>query len=806
MIKKLSYVFVSCYFFAQAHAQIHLQGSVLDEANKGIPFATVLLLNAKDSSLVKGGITTESGVFVFENTSYGRYIVSATMVGYQKITSTVFESTQPDNQRIVLVLKAEVRQLNEVTVSAKRPLFEQQIDRLVVNVASSVIAAGGTALEVIQRSPGITLDKQSNSLKLNGKGSVMVMINGKLMRLPMDAVLQMLEGMSANNIEKIELIAAPPANYDAEGDAGLINIITKSDLNFGTNGTFSGTLGQGWYFRPAATLTLNYRNKTFHLYGDYSFSNNQNRGGWTSYTNFQNTDNNYYNLLTVKRFSESPSHFSKIGFDFNLNKQTILSGLISVFDTKTNMNSPNNSLTYPSKASQQLSNETNLNVFEQNHWQHLMLNMSLRHTFKNKNEWSIDADRLYYYNNDPSGYQSESREIGIKKNEQFRAKKTSSVRLWVLKTDYTVKIDDKTQLEIGLKSALTNLDNYLRVDRLVAENWQEDTQFTQNYIFKEDVLASFMNLSATLNNKTKLIAGVRYEHTLTKVADNKGNKILSRNYGNFFPTIFLSYKHNKTHSFNAGYNKRISRPSYKILVPSVVFVDPNTIFLGNPALFPTISDNVQGSWVLKDQYSFSLRYSNDKNTIVQYQPKFDSLTKQLIYYSDNMAKIKTLSFTASVPIKFTKWWQSQNNATGYWQTLQTNFQETPLNRSLWNFQINTSHTFILPRKISMELTYFYVSPTFWGIFNKLSNSEFTAGIQKVLPKDKGTIRFNITDIFWKNQSRWRGAIPAKNFSQDINFFNEPRVMRFTYNRSFGNQKVKINQNRKTGSEEERQRF
>lgn len=166
---------------------------------------------------------------------------------------------------------------------------------------------------------------------------------------------------------------------------------------------------------------------------------------------------------------------------------------------------------------------------------------------------------------------------------------------------------------------------------------------------------------------------MRYEHTTTNVEDNTGNLVLNRNYGNFFPNVFLSYKYNKSHNFNVSFNRRITRPSCKILAPFVIFIDPNTYFSGNPALLPTISDNVQVSWVLHDKYSFSLRYSDDKNTIAQYQPKFNLLTKQLIYYSENMAKVRTVTFTSSLPVKFTKWWQSQNSATGYWQNLETNF-------------------------------------------------------------------------------------------------------------------------------------
>ena len=798
-------LFILLLFAEISFGQSRILGEAKNIDGNPLAFANVLLLKKADSTLVKGEIVPENGKFAFSNIKNGEYLLTVSMIGYQKVFSKAIKIDNISEQTIEpLIAQTIESNLKEVLVSAKKPLFEQQVDRLVVNVASSITASGGNALEVLQRSPGITLDKQSSSLRMNGKGGVMVMINGKLTRLPMDAVLQLLEGISANNIEKIELISTPPASYDAEGDAGLINIITKRNLDFGTNGTFSGTLGQGWYFRPAASLALNYRSKNLNIYGDYSFSNNQNRGGWNAFT----TNDNYYNIFNIRRDHSLPNHFAKIGFDYTLSKQTILSGLISVFNTHADVNSPSTSSNYVSSTNQTLTKTTDVEAFQGDTWKNLMMNVGLRHVFKNKNEWSIDIDKLYYHNNNPSNNQFviNDLQLGSISHEQLKVEKYSPVNLWVLKTDYNTKINDKTMLNVGLKGSFTNLNNNMRLDRFREGKWSEDTRFTQRFDFNEDILASYANLSKTLNNKTKIQAGLRFEHTSTLAKDINDAVVVNRNYGKFFPTFLLSHKYSKVHTFNLSYNRRITRPSYKLLVPMTLFVDVNTLFSGNPYLLPTISDNIQLNWVLKEKYSFSVRYNNDKNTMFQYQPKFNAITKELIYYTENMGKMETVAFTSSIPIKYTKWWQSQNNLTGYRQSLQTNFQETPLNRSLWNVQFNTSHTITLPRKITTELSYYYVSPNFFGIFKNLSRSEFVVGIQKVLPNNKGTLRFNVSDIFWTNQGRWKGAIPAKNFYQDVNFFSEPRVMRLTYNRSFGNQKVKANQIRKTGSEEERQRF
>ena len=224
---------------AVVQAQTRLTGQVGDEQGKPLAFVNVLLLNARDSSLVKGAVATDAGLFLLEGLPSGRYVVATSAVGYPKIYSPAFALTPAEgtHQLAPLVAVADAKQLNEVQVVAQKPLFEQQIDRMVINVQNSITSAGSTVLEILERSPGVTVDRQNSTVAMNGKQGVMVMLNGKLSRLPMASVMQLLGGMNAGNIEKIELITTPPAQYDAEGNAGLINIVTKRNPNLGTNGS-----------------------------------------------------------------------------------------------------------------------------------------------------------------------------------------------------------------------------------------------------------------------------------------------------------------------------------------------------------------------------------------------------------------------------------------------------------------------------------------------------------------------------------------------------------------------------------------
>lgn len=268
-------------FFAQSWAQTTLSGAVRDGAGKPLPFASVALLNARDSSLTKGTASDGQGAYTFENVRAGQYLVRATAVGYQKTHSTILDVTTSPINAPTLALPDATGKLAEVQVTAKKPFVEQQLDRMVVNVANSIVGSGSTALEVLEKAPGVTVDYQNEKLQLRGKDGVIVQIDGKQTYLSAQDVIALLRSMSSDNIDKIELITNPSAKYDAAGNSGIINIRLKKNAAVGTNGTASIAGGSGRFDRERGSLQLNHRTQKLNLFGSYSL----NRGG--NYWDFQ---------------------------------------------------------------------------------------------------------------------------------------------------------------------------------------------------------------------------------------------------------------------------------------------------------------------------------------------------------------------------------------------------------------------------------------------------------------------------------------------------------------------------------------
>lgn len=374
-----------------------------------------------------------------------------------------------------------------------------------------------------------------------------------------------------------------------------------------------------------------------------------------------------------------------------------------------------------------------------------------------------------------------------------------------MKTDFLQPIGNKGKIEFGLKTSIADLDNNVLMERYNQNLWKSDSIFTNKYQLNENIEAAYINFNYQFTKETNLQAGLRYEYTQTDIKTSSGEFLVNRRYGNLFPSIFLSHKINKNNSLNFSYGRRITRPSYRDLAPFVILADINTYYYGNEKLLPTISDAVQASFSLKDMYVFSVKYSYDQNSIAML-PHTYAVNNRLNYFPENIDNLKTLSFNAIIPIEFTKWWQSQNNLTSYRQHVETLYQGALINNTNWNMQFNSSHTFKLPQKFTAELTYFYTSPSLFTIQKINSISQVTLGLQKILPNNQGTLRLNISDIFWTNIRQWTTSVLTNNLDESGTVKGEPRVIRITYNRSFGNQKVKASKKRATGSEEERQRL
>ncbi|MEI9810877.1 MAG: TonB-dependent receptor [Bacteroidota bacterium] len=443
-IRKLCAVLILLLIVAGSSFAQSINGNVTATDNKPVAAANVLLLKAKDSVLVKGTVTSSTGQFSFTGVSSGSYILQFSFTGFEDVYSSPIIIDKTDIDLDVFQLKEKGVQLDKVTVTAKRPLFEQKIDRMIVNVRNSITAAGSTVLDVLERSPGITVNRQSNTISMNGKNGVVVMINGKINRMPLSAVVQMLSGMNASNIEKLELITTPPANFDAEGNAGYINIVLINNPNQGFNGSYSLTMGYGRGETPAAGINFNYRHNKINLYGDYSFSRLHTKQLFTNYRRVQYQGNTTENYVESDRNTFQRNHNISLGLDYEINKKTVAGLLLATYNNKWSMDAEN---AFSKTVNSLPDSFTTITNDEINHWKHYMADVNIQHRFKEGQTLSFDINYLWYHDDNPTNYTNKyyNAQGNFLSSDLTKSSKITPINFWVGTSDYTMALGKKME-------------------------------------------------------------------------------------------------------------------------------------------------------------------------------------------------------------------------------------------------------------------------------------------------------------------------------------------------------------------------
>jgi hypothetical protein len=798
--------FLTSLMSNQVIAQSRIIGDVKDTKGKSLSFANVLLLSATDSTLVKGVVSEQDGQFVLETNKEGNHLLAISMVGFQKVYSPPFIIRKVDQINMPTFLLTEVAgQLNAVSVTAQKPLFEQQIDRLVINIQSSITASGGTALDVLERSPGVNVNQQSATISMNGKTGVMLMLNGKLIRMTIADAMQYLAGITSNSIEKIELITNPPAKYDADGNAGLINIVLKKNESFGTNGSFSVAGGQGFMPKFNSSLNLNHRRKRVNFYADLSAIKDY--GKWRFNLD---KESNYEDVTTrtntdMVRINNRDIYTGRLGADFLVSDKTSigvqLSGFINDFDI-LNENSVNivRENNVPVRQVDVIRDESNV-------WKNALGNVSLRHQLSKRADLVIDADWVHYGDKQGGGYDNSFQFFNTTPSSSFEkmlTDKKTTIRMLVSKADLSYKLSAKTNMEIGLKGTFSDIRNNVELVRIIDGTRTVDPEFTNDFTLTDDIGAGYINFSGQLGVKLKWQAGFRGEYTHTHLSTPEDPEYIRRKYWGLFPSLFFSRQAGKNHRYQMSYSRRITRPEYTQIAPYIAFFGYDNFGSGNPALKAAFSDNAQLSYILKDAYIFSFDYSYQKDAIVSFQTRVDEKTKRFYATPNNIDAIHTYSIMASFPLKINSWWQTQSNVQYLFQQTKTDYLGTNFNVSYGYLQFSGQQTFAIANGYAAELSYNYTGGKWMGVGYNSAYGSLNVGLQKKLPRNLGTLRLSGTDLFWTSWAKYAYHNPELDLNTSWALRTDTRTIRLSYTRNFGNNKVKAAK-RTTGSEEERKR-
>jgi iron complex outermembrane recepter protein len=810
MKKQFALSIFSIFMVLPLFAQNKISGRILGSDNKPMEFVTVTLHRAKDSVLVKGAITEQNGSYEFSPVKNGTYFVLAAQVGLKKQNSgplSILDNSLTVND---LQLIEETKTLGAVTVIAQKPFIEHQIDKTVVNVENSIIAAGSTALEVLEKAPGVIVDNDGK-ITLRGKDNVRIMVDGKPSQLSQDQLANLLRNTNASLIQKVEIITNPSAKYDASGNAGIINIVMKKNQLFGLNGQASSTYGQGVYYKSFNSINLNYRYAKWNLFGSYNFNNRLNFND-NDVTRLFHTTVNGKKVLTdsfvakARQFSPFISHSWRAGVDYNVSNKTTIGVLFNGSFGGRNANSPNNraeNITKIFAPDGTLRSQATTITLPREHWDEFAGNVNLKHTIDSLGkEITVDADYYAYKNNqDQDLYISSLGETTMR--QENLAKGAFDIKS--VKFDYTHPLSKTAKMEFGAKSSFVHSKNAIDFYNTINNVRMVDTTITNDFIYDENINAAYGNWSQELKGGISYQVGLRVENTNIKGEQVTTDTSFTRNYTDVFPTAFVMKKWGAKdkHAVRVSYSRRIDRPNYQDLNPFRFFLDKYTFQQGNPNLTPQYSNNFDVNYTFMGAMSLGLNYgvTNDAITFVLRQ---DDAKKQTFVTNENLATKTNYGVALNVPIPVTKKWMVSTNINYFVNRYEGKYLGSDLDLSIPVLNVNIQNRITLPKDWSAEVSGFYVSSAVQGVIVGDALWAMNAGISKQLMDKRLSLRLNVQDIFWSQ--RFSGQLNFQNVDVKVAGLNDSRQVRFTASYRFGNQKVQQARRRSGGADDEKNRI
>jgi len=802
-------IFVICFFMLPAvHAQTgsgKLSGKVLDEKHANLSYASVSLLKAKDSTLIKGSITEDNGTYEFSNLADGEYIIAINMVGYAKVLKGPYLVNDAHKTYTVdqVQLVPTSKQLKGVEITSRKPLVERQVDKTVLNIENSVLAAGNTALEILQKAPGVTVDKDGN-ISLRGKKGVLVMLDGKPTYMSSEQIANLLRSTEGNAVQSIELITNPSAKYDAAGNSGIINIKLKKNKNYGTNGSVNAGAGYGRYYKANTGLSLNHREKKFNAFGDFNYSRREQYHNLDIMrVNNTSSDQTYFNQTSAGKGPRRNYNF-KGGLDYFIDSVNTIGVAINGYNGGGN----NETDVLTLIGSQPLRTDSSVRASTPNSWKYqgITYNLNYKGTLDTAGqELSADIDYSKYKNSNDNYYENNYLDINGQPYRApyiFRSFAPSNVNVFAVKTDYTYPFSKKMKLDAGLKSSVVSTDNNSIFENFLSNTWQSDASRSNQFKYNENINAGYLNLKREFTGTTVQL-GLRAEQTNSKGNSVTENIVSKRHYFNLFPSLFVNHVLSKNNEIGFSYSRRIDRPDYGDLNPFISFVDLYTYGIGNPFLNPQYTNSFEFSYSYKKTVNATLGYSHTSDAITRVLLS-DTLQKTLFITSRNLAVKKSYNLNINSPINIFKWWTTNNNVTIFYNKFSTpNLLGSPYSSGKLSFNANTNHTVTLNSTTNVEMSGFYQSSLVEGTLAMKPQYGIDLGLSKSFANKKFNVKLAANDVF--NLQRWRitSALPGQNYS--VNEKEESRIFRFTCTYRFGSSDIKGARQRSKGSAAEQNR-
>ena len=799
---------VCCFHYS--FASITVKGRVFDKAT-GLPmeYATVRACTLPDTTFIAGCITEPTGNFSMQ-LEKGRYVLEIQYMGFVPVYKNVtLDGSKNPFDVGKINLSPDHQMLGEVDVVAEQSTYEMTLDKRVFNVGKDVSNTAGNAIEVLENIPAVSVDVEGN-VSLRGDDGVRILIDGKESGLSGMSTQDALRTLQGDMIERIEVITNPSVRYDAEGSAGIINIILKKDKRQGFNGAVNIRGGYPWMY--GASLTANYRLKRWNLFASYGFNNRSNIGGGVNltkrYSDIIEGDTIFTQLTdqTTERRMRRRGHNVRVGADYYITDRDIISAafvyrngrlethpVVKYYDEYPQLGTS----TYDERAEdyEEITPmyEVTMDYDKKFEREGRSLKANVRF-FTNSEDAHSDITEKVYPNQE---MQQLIKEVYQKTGNDQRMRNLQA------SIDYVHPFATKAQWEIGGKYTNRNINSLSEVtERDSLGVYRPLPDYCYDYEYKEQVAALYTSLGNDWGRWSGQV-GVRAEMTniftnLKGYAHDGTDSINGgKPYIDFFPSAHLNYSVNENNQFQVSYTRRIRRPGFWQMSPFRSYNDNRNIRMGNPALKPTYMDSYELGYIHfwdKASFNFTAYYRHGNNTIRSYTYMADS-----VFYSMpvNFGKADDFGVELVAQGQMTKWWNLNGNVNFFrsYSNGTINGKEYPTES--WMLFGRAVSKFKIKNWFDFQLTAHVMGPHKEPLGMRKGNWWMDLAVSKEVFHGNGTITFNVRDLF--NSRSWGGESWGDGFWQYNTSTWNRRSFSINFNYRINQQSMK--RNRPGGGEE-----
>ena len=797
-------VFLPALLFAQQKRQWQgqndgppptIKGKIVDPVSAApLEFATVTLYSTKDSAMITGTITEADGGFVLQARP-GTFYLQIDFIGFQSKTFPDVVLGPEDRLLDVgeISLSEEASILEEIEVRAERSTMQLSLDKKVFNVGKDLANAGGTAADVLDNVPSVTVDVEGN-VQLRGAGGVRILVDGKPSGLIGISNSDGLRNLPANMIDKIEVVTNPSARYEAEGMSGIINIVLKKDRKQGLNGSFDLTGGLPSEY--GAAINMNYRRDKLNFFTNYSLRYRRGPGQGSLYQEFYDDGTTYITENNSKRTRGGLSNSIRFGADYYFNESNILTSAFNFrysdddnfnrIQYRDYVNDLSNQVGFTERTDDEVEKEPNLEyaltykkLFERKGHE---LTFDFRYQDEEESESSVFEEKYYLADEtEPSG----------KPDLLQRSKNVEGNSNLIFQLDYTFPFSKDGKMEAGLRSGIRDITNDFQVEQLQDAEWIALDNFTNNLLYDENIHAAY----ATYGNKFGKVSfqsGLRAEYSEVRTELVQTNEVNPRDYFNFFPSVFLGYEVNEKNTFQVSYSRRIRRPGFWELNPFLTFSDARNIWGGNPDLNPEFTNSYEVGYLKyfdKGSLTSSAFYRHTDNVIER--------IRQVTSDTSSTTRPQNLSTSDDYGLEFTfsydptKKWRLNGNVNFFRSQTEGEFEGQVFEADTYTWFGRLSSRVTVFNKVDLQVNFNYRAPRKNTQGKTLAQWNIDPAASMDVLKNKGTLTLSVRDLF--NTRRRRYISEGENFYAEGDWQWRARQATLTFN-------YRLNQKKQRGGE------